>query len=102
MRRCPSTSPLFPYTTLFRSSVQPPPVVCRAFYVVDSSPKNLPFFVYQTEAMVISQRLRVPTINGYTGYYPQDWTLVNPKDPGRSEDTRLNSSHANISYAVFC
>ena len=63
-------------------SVQPPPVVCRAFYVVDSSPKNLPFFVYQTEAMVISQRLRVPTINGYTGYYPQDWTLVNPKDPG--------------------
>jgi hypothetical protein len=63
-------------------SVPPPPAPCRAFYVVDSRPKNLPFFVYQTEAMVISQKLRVPTINGYSGYYPQDWTLVNPHDPG--------------------
>jgi len=63
-------------------SVPPPPASCQAFYIVDSSRKNLPFFAYQTEAMVISQRLRLPTINGYTGYYPQDWTLVNPKDPG--------------------
>src|SRR3712207_7081375 len=25
-----------------------------------------------------------------------------PKDPGDRKSTRLNSSHANISYAVFC
>jgi len=63
-------------------SVRPPPALCRTFYIVDSSRKNLPWFAYQTEAMVISERLRIPTINGYTGWAPQDWTLVNPLDPG--------------------
>src|SRR5688572_33115235 len=28
--------------------------------------------------------------------------LIPPKNPDRSESTRLNSSHSQISYAVFC
>jgi hypothetical protein len=63
-------------------SVRPPPARCRTFYIVDSSRKNLPWYAYQTEAMVISERLRVPTINGYSGWAPQDWTLLNPLDTG--------------------
>src|SRR5690349_22177924 len=31
-----------------------------------------------------------------------DATLDQPLGRGRSEDTRLNSSHVEISYAVFC
>src|SRR5947209_15859370 len=61
MIRRPPRSTLFPYTTLFRSSVRP----CAS----TSGPS--------------------PMITGPT--------------PSRDrKSTRLNSSHANISYAVFC
>src|ERR1035437_5517453 len=64
MIRRPPRSPLFPYTTLFRSIVN------------------------------------------------VAWQMPQPRQPGREQliinrfsdrkSTRLNSSHANISYAVFC
>src|SRR3712207_7050159 len=78
MIRRPPRSTLFPYTTLFRS---------------------------------ISRRLRDPK-----GLRPQsrtrrhdlrrgaaaDLLLRHPAGASDRKSTRLNSSHANISYAVFC
>jgi hypothetical protein len=58
------------------ASVRPPPAGCRAFYVVD--PRNRPFFEPQIDAMLVAQRVSVPTINGYTAYRPAGWTLVVP------------------------
>src|SRR3712207_7306168 len=83
MIRRPPRSTLFPYTTLFRSVYSQREDWDRALAAVERS------------------------------------LLLNPDQPGevrdrglvqlrrgalraRSEDTRLNSSHANISYAVFC
>src|SRR3712207_8564598 len=75
MIRRPPTSTLFPYTTLFRSDD-------GALLVVTPAADHL-------HELVASQGL----------------IRVDPDKAGRVADrksTRLNSSHANISYAVFC
>src|SRR2546430_9633025 len=81
MIRRPPRSTLFPYTTLFRSAVAPRPACAAAqwsgFYV---------------------------GIHGGSAYHSAD-----RQDQGgsvlvgaRSEEHSLNSSHSQISYAVFC
>src|SRR3712207_7927093 len=77
MIRRPPRSTLFPYTTLFRSlthqSIQ-----------------------YSNQARTV-ERPRQPTPSGgETGMQNGNGREVDRKS------TRLNSSHANISYAVFC
>ena len=57
------------------SLVRPVPVTCRSFYVVDSQDPTLSFFDSQIDAMLISQKLSLPTINGYTAYNPTGWNL---------------------------
>src|SRR3712207_8134788 len=76
MIRRPPRSTLFPYTTLFRS--------CIAFEKVDGT--NL-HWDWDREF-------------GWHAFGTRrdDFNLL-PRD---RKSTRLNSSHANISYAVFC
>ena len=57
------------------ASVLPAPVDCRSFYVVDSR-GSLPFFESQLDAMLISQKLHLPTLNGYTAKNPISWNLA--------------------------
>src|SRR3712207_6964394 len=81
MIRRPPRSTLFPYTTLFRSTV----IVGSSNGVSAPGPQTL----------------------GGTSYGFASWsdggaqthTITAPAD---RKSTRLNSSHANISYAVFC
>src|SRR3712207_6032050 len=81
MIRRPPRSTLFPYTTLFRST---------SLLSADFSDG------FQTTVLPISAAVvgRLPPIavklNG---------VIASTKD---RKSTRLNSSHANISYAVFC
>src|SRR3712207_8395056 len=77
MIRRPPRSTLFPYTTLFRSKPAEPSVRAAS---------NRPCLAELGGNLRGSRcrcRQRTP-------------------HPARSEGTRLNSSHANISYAVFC
>src|SRR3712207_7510717 len=85
MIRRPPRSTLFPYTTLFRS-------------VLDSETTGLGNPTDFVEVGVVSSRGE-----------PLFDSLIKPScpvQPGASrvdrKSTRLNSSHANISYAVFC
>src|SRR3712207_7710687 len=83
MIRRPPRSTLFPYTTLFRSVglAQPGDAV--------------------DEERVVAPGRRLGDGEGGRLGEP----VARARDEGlegRSEDTRLNSSHANISYAVFC
>ncbi len=55
-----------------------PPAGCTSFYVVDTVPNHRPFYAFQTEAMLISQRLDLPTLNGYSGDEPPGWALLFP------------------------
>src|SRR2546430_11394532 len=81
MIRRPPRSTLFPYTTLFRSSPLPPCSGAGA----DNSPANI-------RDVAITLIVAAPLPDASTGR-PR---LVDRKS------TRLNSSHSQISYAVFC
>src|SRR2546421_9568505 len=81
MIRRPPRSTLFPYTTLFRSPI-------RQFIKAVREPATIAFVTTSSEsalpkAMEAMERLGVP-----------------PRIDRKS--TRLNSSHDQISYAVFC
>jgi hypothetical protein len=64
----------------FLSSLSQPPAGCRRFFVVDSA-RRLTYYEYQVDAMLVSQHLSVPTINGYSGHFPSGWGLLNPSQP---------------------
>src|SRR5438445_5309605 len=78
MLRRPPTSTLFPYTTLFRS-----PLARRRR---GRAPERLRA-VRRSAFLPAAQASRAPA--------------ASPDGTDR-KSTRLNSSHANISYAVFC
>src|SRR3712207_7958453 len=91
MIRRPPRSTLFPYTTLFRSTVSrlTPPVASRTGSIYQSGDKDPTRLSMEQEGRY-EVRVEVP---GYRTWVRQ---VVDRKS------TRLNSSHANISYAVFC
>src|SRR3712207_7030053 len=78
MIRRPPRSTLFPYTTLFRSLVGQYDAVKKS---------------YTFDASVIAQ----DWVDGLDNH----GLAIRPMEEDR-KSTRLNSSHANISYAVFC
>src|SRR3712207_7213054 len=87
MIRRPPRSTLFPYTTLFRSrpvKQAPPPLR------VDTARVVLAGTAVWVVALVVVLLLGDRVDRVWT------WTCLDRKS------TRLNSSHANISYAVFC
>src|SRR3712207_1126754 len=92
MIRRPPRSTLFPYTTLFRS---------HHTFIVEESLKLVKFKVDLDRA--ISEGL-VTIVPGKTmdEKYLTNWFLNEVKENRDRKSTRLNSSHANISYAVFC
>src|SRR3712207_8888989 len=91
MIRRPPRSPLFPYATLFRSST--PAAVAG----------------YPSITVPAGEVLGLPVGLSFIGAAWSEAKLVRLayafEQATRSRDrksTRLNSSHANISYAVFC
>src|SRR3712207_8735805 len=94
MIRRPPRSTLFPYTTLFRSQYSMKPVEELGLLKMD--------FLGLRNLDVIEDALDI--IQRSTGTRPDMATL--PLDDAKTyedrKSTRLNSSHANISYAVFC
>src|SRR3712207_8222115 len=82
MIRRPPRSTLFPYTTLFRS-------YNNEFIDPDTGlpigTVRIPAFLVHNDKIVCSRG-----------------TLLKAEEHLDRKSTRLNSSHANISYAVFC
>src|SRR3712207_8948855 len=88
MIRRPPRSTLFPYTTLFRSEL-----------VQITSPRFSPDGMEIAFIGSVSYgEARLP--DDLTGLFAKGVMAHGP--PGDRKSTRLNSSHANISYAVFC
>src|SRR3712207_7474008 len=90
MIRRPPRSTLFPYTTLFRSVIALAALGAR------------------TKRNAAALALAVPGVFLLTDVHLEGEPLglalafVNALLFGDRKSTRLNSSHANISYAVFC
>src|SRR3712207_7728115 len=90
MIRRPPRSTLFPYTTLFRSDAG-----ANRWRAIPRVPEARG----GTAATAVSGRLL--SVGGEVpGATLRKVYAYNPKADRKS--TRLNSSHANISYAVFC
>src|SRR2546430_8971265 len=84
MIRRPPRSTLFPYTTLFRSRYS------FAHGGKDGHPFPVPLKTYDESIGVLRRSLEAAKIGD-----PD-------KLDGDRKSTRLNSSHSQISYAVFC
>src|SRR3712207_8239892 len=91
MIRRPPKSALFPYPTLFRSVITPE-VGDRL--VVRGEPARQPHQLHVAQSLTLE-----PAAGGDPVEVAVDVELEQHRD---RKSTRLNSSHANISYAVFC
>src|SRR3712207_6913264 len=88
IRRPPRSTP-FPYTALFRS--QPDPA--RLGEGAVAGREQPPAVQRHSEPVALDpQRQRLPAVSRHPGVHARE----------DRKSTRLNSSHANISYAVFC
>src|SRR3712207_8211054 len=86
MIRRPPRSTLFPYTTLFRSLLDE---LAERSGLDDALRAGLSRLPAQDAAALLARELGREQLQ----------TFVKERD---RKSTRLNSSHANISYAVFC
>src|SRR3712207_8438832 len=89
MIRRPPRSTLFPYTTLFRSRAYAAfsakdPLGPFSFDRRDPGPRDVEFEIL------------------FCGVCHSDLHTARSEWPGDRKSTRLKSSHAHISYAVFC
>src|SRR3712207_9008599 len=96
MIRRPPRSTLFPYTTLFRSRVTKL-VTFGAFARVEGPVEGL---IHVSE--LSERRIQHPREVVQEGDIVPLKVLRVERDKQDRKSTRLNSSHANISYAVFC
>src|SRR3712207_8277023 len=91
MIRRPPRSTLFPYTTLFRSTKV---ALGVSFFVL-----FVAAWAFATLGGYISKTFLADPIT----MLQDGWTLLTRFNFALDrKSTRLNSSHANISYAVFC
>src|SRR3712207_7824507 len=90
MIRRPPRSTLFPYTTLFRSAVGPLERLARRRAVLSLGP--------------VARREQDAELRRYGDRERAERGRHRIERHAREDrkSTRLNSSHANISYAVFC
>src|SRR5258707_7188391 len=86
MIRRPPRSTLFPYTTLFRSVGE----------LVSEAPGGPDRIVHTVHARG-GQGWESDHLEPFLFCEHTDWLPISDR-----KSTRLNSSHANISYAVFC
>src|SRR3712207_8467091 len=87
MIRRPPRSTLFPYTTLFRSGL-----VVEADRPGDR----------ERQVELVDERRRQAELAGHVRLLAHSVEVGRVLGVRDRKSTRLNSSHANISYAVFC
>src|SRR3712207_8129812 len=95
MIRRPPRSTLFPYTTLFRSDVEDREGVPFV------GPAGQLLMRAVDEAGLDRRELYVTKAGKHFRFTPRGKRRIH-QSPEDRKSTRLNSSHANISYAVFC
>src|SRR2546430_5290220 len=94
MIRRPPRSTLFPYTTLFRSLAQSPPDLILLDHILAKGELGLD---YLGELKELLPHVPIIIVSGALEVHQQIHALQ-----GDRKSTRLNSSHSQISYAVFC
>src|SRR3712207_7801802 len=94
MIRRPPRSTLFPYTTLFRSDLSGLPAIAIESLLEGHVLPNRAEPLGRTDVL---RQLSAEIIVEVPSCEPRQEIMAQDR-----KSTRLNSSHANISYAVFC
>src|SRR3712207_8682287 len=94
MIRRPPRSTLFPYTTLFRSNFLGQKLILNEFVAFADFGPQADQFSEKTVAVITFALCGFANFGSFA-------ILLGALGEDR-KSTRLNSSHANISYAVFC
>src|SRR3712207_8017243 len=97
MIRRPPRSTLFPYTTLFRSDPVGAVAEVDRVQVVAEDPLLGPL-----PGEVVGERRLLELLEERAPILRREGVLHELLRDRDRKSTRLNSSHANISYAVFC
>lgn len=64
-------------------AVPAPPHGCRIFYVSpNAGPPGRTAPQHQDDAMLFAEIRGIPTVNGYSSWFPDGWRLDDPADPG--------------------
>ena len=91
---------------LAHQDVPPPPPACRSFYVSavpESTAGSGVFALYphNVVAMLLAERLALPTINGFSTFNPPDWDFADPLRP--DYETRVRAyAHAHAIEPGLC
>src|SRR3712207_7119722 len=101
MIRRPPRSTLFPYTTLFRSEAGAIATAALPY------PSKTPIAAHCGHGQRSATAVSLLERRGYRNLSlitegVEDWEEAGGALARDRKSTRLNSSHANISYAVFC
>jgi hypothetical protein len=63
-------------------AVPPPPEGCQIFYVSPyARPKDRTGPQHQDDAMLLAEIRGIPTVNGYSSWFPSGWALEDPANP---------------------
>lgn len=58
------------------SKIVPPPKTCSEFYLLNEGNQRLERLIAQTDAMLVADEFGIPTINGYSGWFPKRWDFL--------------------------
>ena len=63
---------------------------CKSFFIKGASAAYMSrssnkWSLYAVDSMFISLNVSIPTLNGYSAWWPDRWNLANPQEPGYSE-----------------
>lgn len=66
---------------------------CRSFYANSADAKYGQrsadrWTLYSIDAMFIALETSLPTLNGYSAWFPEGWSFQNPEDPGYADAVR--------------
>src|SRR3712207_8725075 len=98
MIRRPPRSTLFPYTTLFRSKTLGDGIALLGDALRQM--RRFPLVIVDHELLASARHQELDALSSALVRHETRVIILGRR--GDRKSTRLNSSHANISYAVFC
>jgi hypothetical protein len=68
------------------SRISSPPKTCSEFYVSTWNDSRVRMMEFQLDAMLLAQKYTIPTLNGYSSWFPEDWDLLSGTKRRIAED----------------
>jgi hypothetical protein len=82
-------------------AVPAPPAGCGIFYVVpNASPPERKGPQHQDDAMLFAEIRGIPTVNGYSSWFPDGWALDDPSSPGYTAAVRDWASRNGVALGL--